>query len=42
MAKGQQKTNKEVRKPKKAGPPKPAPGLSAHKESPVPNLIKRV
>lgn len=42
MAKGQQKGNKETRKPKKAGPPKQNAANLSTKESPVPNLVKRV
>jgi hypothetical protein len=42
MAKGQRKSNKEVRKPKKEGPPKQNAANATLKGSPVPNLVKRV
>ena len=41
MAKGQQKKTKEVRKPKKAEPPKLNAASATRSESPVPNLVKR-
>lgn len=41
MAKSQRKGSKEVRKPKKAGPPKQNASAPSLKASPVPNLTKR-
>ena len=41
MAKGQRKSNKEIRKPKKAGPPKQNAGTVMLKENPLPHLMKR-
>ena len=42
MAKSQRKSNKEVRKPKKEGPPKFNASSPSVKGSPVPNLVKNV
>lgn len=41
MAKGQRKSNKEIRKPKKEGPPKMTALTNAQKNDPLANLIKR-
>ncbi len=42
MSKGQRKSNKEIRKPKKPAAPKQNASETSLKGSPVPNLVKRV
>jgi hypothetical protein len=42
MAKGQRKSNREIRKPKKAGPPKQNASNPSQKTPPASNLLKRV
>ncbi|MEP9358070.1 hypothetical protein [Sphingomonas sp. KR3-1] len=41
MAKGQRRTSKEIRKPKKAAPPKLAPISSALKGTPLVQPLKK-
>lgn len=41
MAKGERKSNKEVRKPKKEGPPKANASNPSTKGAVFPNLIKK-
>ncbi len=41
MAKGQRKSNREIRKPKKEGPPKQNAANPTQKDTPVSNLMKR-